>query len=133
MSFFGKNEVEKLTEKINKSFENEEQKEVVISLLEIIEDMSKAYEEIALQVGEIDEDLSELEEFVYGEEKVGTTELDSEGALKFELKCPACNELVTISLDGEQSDKIVCPNCQAELDFNSGCGGECGGCHGCGE
>jgi len=133
MAYFGDKEIENLKKDLESETDTKEFKQALYKLVDVIEDLGKAYDEIEGQIEEIDEDLADLEEYVYmGEKKETKLEFEPDEDLGFDLKCPACNELVTIKLADSKNDKIICPNCKAELNFDDGgCSGGCDGC-GCG-
>jgi len=82
---------------------------------------------------ELDEDLADVEEELY------TSEDDFEGAFEddevFELQCPHCQAKLYIDEAILMQDKMNCPNCGREVEFDlddGGCSGSgCDGCHGC--
>ena len=134
MEYFSDKELKKLRKDLEKGSDTTEFKKALQKMLDMMEDLSKSYNEFDAQLAEIDEDLAELEEYVYmGEKAMPKLEFEPNEDLGFELKCPSCNKLVTINLADSRNDKIVCPLCKAELNFGDGCSGDCGGCHGCGD
>ena len=132
MNFFEKGEIEKLKAKVEAEFGGDNAKESILEICNILEDLGNAISEITEQLEEIDQDLGTLEDMVYSEFDDG--EEKPEEINGFQLQCPACNKLVTIVLEDADNDKIICPNCKAELNFDSPCGGGCcgdGGHGGC--
>ncbi|MCL2739801.1 MAG: zinc-ribbon domain-containing protein [Oscillospiraceae bacterium] len=85
---------------------------------------------------EIDEDLADIEGEIYEEVVLGdlSEHLYEEDEV-FELECPHCQAKVFIDESVLMQDKMNCPNCGKELEFDlegeGGCGGCCGGCQGC--
>lgn len=100
------------------------------AIIDVLEDMSLAIEdieeiqdEVCEQVDGIDEDLAELEKVVYDEED----ELDFE-----EIDCPYCGETIEVDLDmiDEDAETIECPHCHEKIELEWDC--ECDDGCGCG-
>ena len=95
---------------------------VIKAIVGILEDMAEAIDEIdtaGSELGDyveaIDEDLSELEEEVYGQD-----DLDDDGFI--ELECPNCKETVFIDENVfDEEDEIVCPNCNEPIELECDC------------
>ena len=85
-----------------------------------IEDLQ---DEIQLQLDEVDEDLAELEDFIYGEDD------DDE----FSVECPSCGELIYLDEETLENceDSIVCPSCNEKIEIEYDC--DCENCSGCEE
>ncbi|MBR1970342.1 MAG: hypothetical protein IKA17_08290 [Clostridia bacterium] len=83
-------------------------------------------DEMQLQLDEVDEDLDELESFVYGDEDEDFYDDDEE---EYEVECPNCGDMICFDADLLDSDKINCPACgeEIELEFEDGCE-NCGCC-----
>ncbi|MDR1563589.1 MAG: phage terminase large subunit family protein [Oscillospiraceae bacterium] len=96
---------------------------VLESLTVNVADLEESYIELQQQVDEIDEDLGELEEEIYGDGcDCGTghhsPQEHDEDDVYYEVVCPSCDE--TICLDDELLEKgeIECPNCGENLEFD---------------
>lgn len=82
-------------------------------------------DEMQLQLDEVDEDLDDLESFVYGDEDLD--EYDDED--EYEVECPSCHDMICFDANLLDEDKITCPACgeEIELEFEDGCE-NCGCC-----
>lgn len=103
------------------------------AMLDVIDDLaltvSDLEDELALlteQVDAVDEDLDDLEQFVYEEDY--DDDCCCEDDDMYEVDCPACGE--TVYFDGEDIDVgfAACPACGEKLEFElDGC--DCGCCN----
>lgn len=102
------------------------------AMLDVIDDLaltvSDLEDELALlteQVDAVDEDLDDLEQFVYEEDFDDDCYCEDDDV--YEVDCPACGE--TVYFDGEDIDAgfAACPACGEKLEFElDGC--DCGCC-----
>lgn len=83
-------------------------------------------DEMQLQLDEVDEDLDDLESFVYGDDDDEYYDDEDE---EYEVECPSCGDMICFDADLLDSDKITCPACgeEIELEFEDGCE-NCGCC-----
>lgn len=98
------------------------------AMLDVIDDLSLSVadleDELALlteQVDAVDEDLDDLEQFVYED-----CDCDCDDEDLYEVDCPACGE--TVYFDGEDIDAgmAICPACGEKLEFDlDGCDCDC--------
>ena len=98
---------------------------VIKEILDVLEDMaitvSDLDDEVALvteQIDEVDEDLADLEDVVFGEfdDECGCgCNHDHE---MYEVECPNCNELVYFDEETILDGEAECPNCGQELEFD---------------
>ena len=112
---------------------------IIKAMLDVIDDLaltvSDLEDEVAMlteQVDAVDEDLSDLEEFVYEDECDDDCCCDDEDV--YEVDCPACGE--TVFFDGEDIDAgfAACPACGEILEFDLVCDCVCGcECDACGD
>ena len=80
-------------------------------------DIEDVQDEIAAQLDEVDEDLSYVEDFVYGEEDDCCCDT---------FECPVCGEEICLDesvLDGDDNF-VVCPACGEKIEFDCDC--DCG-------
>jgi len=122
-------ELKDMLEKENYAKDSKEYKlfEAIITALGEIE--SDVVEQ-KLMMSEIDEDLADVEDEVFeGFEEEPSFEADE----IFELECPHCHMKLYIDEAILMQDKMNCPNCgkEVEFDLDEGCGGGCSGCPGC--
>ncbi len=106
---------------------------VIKGILDVLEDISLAIEdvedevfELSELVDEIDEDLGAVEEDFYGDDEYGCCDcdccddedFDDEGDF-YEITCPKCGDKIYLE-DSEIFDDgvVVCPECNEEIDFD---------------
>ena len=72
-------------------------------------------QELEEYVEVMDEDLADLEDDVY--------EDGLEEEIDFcEIECPECGEMVYVDMDMlDEENKIICPNCEEEIDIDLSC------------
>lgn len=96
---------------------------VLKSIIELLEDMALTVEdledgcaELCEQIDAVDEDLSNLEDFIYddGDEDYEVDEV-------YEVECPACHDIVYLDEDMLAEGEIACPNCGTNLEFDLDC------------
>lgn len=96
----------------------------IIDLLEDmaydVQDMEDIVDDVCEQVDEIDGDLAELEEEVYGEECCcdDCDEDFDDDDVYYEVTCGKCGETITVDEDVLLEGEIVCPNCGENLEFD---------------
>lgn len=112
--------------------------DVVGDLAEELSAVSASCEELDESLLEVDEDLADLEDFVYGDEDEDDGDddclFDNEDDEYFEIECPNCHEDVLVDFDLLDEDHgIVCPNCHEEIELDFDCDCDDGDCDcGCG-
>ena len=82
----------------------EENAQLVSDELDEIEEELDAMEEVLFEDEEEDED--EDEDFDYGDEAL------------YEVKCPTCNEVITVDEATIEEGSTICPKCGEELEFD---------------
>lgn len=89
-------------------------------------DLSQAYDELDA----MDQDMDELEEYVYGDDLDEDDEDDEdESEAEYELTCPNCGAVTVVDEDTLFNEQVSCPNCGAEFDIEfTECDGECDCC-----
>ena len=107
------------------------------AIMDVIDDLALTSadieDSIALineQLDAVDEDLDELESFVYDE--MDDDELfDDDEEDCFEVECPACGEVICVDIGVLEDGALNCPNCNEllEFDFDEDC--DCGCCDEC--
>lgn len=123
---------------------------LIEKMLEVLEEMADAIDELEYSqaeteeiVDELDETLFALADDIYGDDDYEDYEdedflddydedYDEGGSDYFEIQCPSCGEDVIVDFDMIDSDEdIVCPNCHEEIeldiDFEDDC--DCGHDH----
>lgn len=88
-----------------------------------LEDTQDACAELAEQINAVDEDLAELEDFIY--EEYEEDEDDCEGCCGcdeddelYEVECPNCHDVIYIDDRMLEDEGITCPNCGTNLEFD---------------
>ena len=87
--------------------------DVLSNLTEDIEDMTEGLELLGEQIDSVDEDLADLEEYVYDD-----CDCDCCGDEEdFEVECPSCGEVIVVDEDTIMQGDFECPNCGEHLEF----------------
>ena len=89
-----------------------------------LEDTEDACAELAEQINAVDEDLAELEDFVYeeyedeyGDECEDCCGCDDDDEL-YEVECPNCHDVIYIDDKMLEDEGMTCPNCGTNLEFD---------------
>lgn len=90
--------------------------DVLSNLVEDIDDMTDGVEMLADQVDAVDEDLADLEEYVYDDDECDCCD-DDEDDEEFEVECPLCNTPFTVDAETALNGSVPCPNCGEMLEF----------------
>ena len=105
---------------------------LLVNIIEVLDDMANEVAaiddtqiELQNEIDEIDEDLADVEDYLFGEED------DFDDYLTEDIECPYCGEPIAIDSDilDSEDDTIVCPACgkEIELEFDDCDCGCCGG------
>ena len=91
------------------------EKKILDKVLDILEDMALEIEDMEESIDtlgeyaeELDEDLGDVEEYLFGED-----ECDCDDGF-FEIECPECGEIICVDEDFE-GDVIECPACNKQF------------------
>ena len=108
--------------------DNSDEVKVIKAIVDLLDDMTTAqtnieelYDELSLQVDEIDEDLGEAEELIYGDEDdfCDCDECaEDEDNPFYEVTCGKCGKTICVSEDVLLEGEIECPNCGEILEFD---------------
>lgn len=107
----------------------------VIDLLgditEEICDIEDGCDELMEQIDAVDEDLSSVEELIYGDDDDCDCDCDDCCDCDdevYEIECPACNDVIYLDAEMLEEEGMTCPNCGTELefDFDGDCCCDCG-------
>lgn len=95
--------------------------ELLSEMASDIEDVSADLSDLYEAVEEIDEDLTFVEDEVFG----GGAEYDEED--EYEISCPNCKEAVIVDEEALMSGDVVCPACGEKIEIeidacDCGCG-----------
>lgn len=94
--------------------------DVLSNLVEDIDDMTDGVEMLADQVDAVDEDLADLEEYVYDDDYDDECDCDDccdDDEEEFEVECPLCNTPFTVDAEIALNGTVPCPNCGEMLEF----------------
>ncbi len=96
--------------------------DVLSNIVEDIDDMTAGVEMLADQVDAVDEDLADLEEYVYDDyddecDCDDCCDDDDEDEEEFEVECPLCNTPFTVDAETALNGTVPCPNCGEMLEF----------------
>lgn len=109
--------------------ESKQETKVIAKIVDILEDMALEIEEMEESVDtlndyaeELDEDLGDVEDYLFGDEdecnccdEDDCCDCCNEGFL--EVECPKCNEVICIDEDYDE-DEIICPACNEKIDID---------------
>lgn len=118
-----------------------------------VQDIEELYDDLSGQVDEIDQDLAEVEDELYGDGTYDDDDFDDfddfgdiddefyddDDDVFYEVTCDSCGKKINVSEDVLLEGEIACPNCGATLEFDfSGifeeddddedCDSDCGSC-----
>lgn len=110
---------------------------ILAALLDVVADMADTVTTMDEEVGDlfdevdaISEDLTDVEDYVFGDEDddEDDDEIYEDGL--YEITCPACGEVVCVDEDMLADDDLCCPNCATkfEVDFSDDEEEDCEGC-----
>lgn len=96
--------------------------DVLSNLVEDIDDMTDGVEMLADHVDAVDEDLADLEEYVYDDyddecDCDDCCDDEDEDEEEFEVECPLCNTPFTVDAETALNGTVPCPNCGEMLEF----------------
>lgn len=111
--------------------------DVLDELALTVADLEDGMDLISEQLDAVDEDLDELESFVYEELDdcdccdddcdCGCCGDDEEEY--YDVECPSCGEVICVDRDILEEGSICCPNCNELLEFEVDC--DCDDCDDC--
>lgn len=94
-------------------------------ITEEICDIEDACDELMEQIDAVDEDLSSVEELIYGEDdECDCDDCDCDDEV-YEIECPACNDIIYLDADMLEEEGMTCPNCGTDLEFDFDCDCDC--------
>ncbi len=112
---------------------------LIKAMIDVIDEMALSIadleDELAMvteQLDEVDEDLGDLEEYIYDDDDdcdcdcdCGCDCCDDE---YFEAECPKCGEVICLDESILDEESIECPNCGEILEFDFDCECDCEDC-----
>ena len=109
---------------------NDKNSKVLKAIIELLEDVALTVEdledgcaELCEQIDAVDEDLSNLEDYVYDDEDYEDEDFEDDEV--YEVTCPACNDIVYLDEDMLAEGEIACPNSGTNLEFDFDCDCDC--------
>lgn len=108
--------------------------DVLENLATDVDDMTEGLELVGEQIDAVDEDLADLEEFVYDDDDCDCDcDCCDDDCEEYEVECPNCGETITVDEDTVMQGKFECPNCgevlEFEVEYDDDC--DCDDCDDC--
>lgn len=108
--------------------------DVLENLATDVDDMTEGLELVGEQIDAVDEDLADLEEFVYDDDDCDCDcDCCDDECEEYEVECPNCGETITVDEDTVMQGKFECPNCgevlEFEVEYDDDC--DCDDCEDC--
>lgn len=111
--------------------------DVLDELALTVADLEDGMDLISEQLDAVDEDLDELESFVYEElddcDCCDDDDCDcgccGDDEEYYDVECPSCGEVICVDRDILEEGSICCPNCNELLEFEIDC--DCDDCDDC--
>lgn len=107
---------------------------IIKAMVECIDEMALSIadleDEVAMlteEIDAIDEDLEDLEDFVYEDDDCDCDCCDCDDEY-FEVECPACGEVICLDESVLDEETIQCPACNETLEFDFDCDCDCEDC-----
>lgn len=111
--------------------EKKPEAKLIHAMIAVLDDMALTVSDLedtvailSEQIDAVDEDLDELEAYIY--EETDEDALDEEDY--FDVQCPACGETICVDTAILEEGSINCPSCEELLEFEVECD-----CHECGD
>ncbi|HHY90770.1 MAG TPA: hypothetical protein GX503_03820 [Clostridiales bacterium] len=103
---------------------------LLLSILEAFEEFADSIEMLDNEVAElhdyveaIDEDLSDIEEELFGEDDEDDEEYEDIDFV--EVECPHCHEILYLDEDfmcnDDEENEVICPNCREKIVIDENC------------
>lgn len=121
--------------------ENKPETKIINAMLDILDelamsvtDLEDAMDIFSEQLDAVDEDLDELENFVYEElDDCCCDDCDCDDEEEYyDVECPSCGEVICVDGDILDEGSINCPNCnellEFEIDYDCDCDDCCDDC-----
>ncbi len=112
--------------------ESKPETKLILEMIKLLDDISVSVVDLDDEVGTVveqldavDEDLADLEEFIYDD--LEDEDFDDEEDF-FEVECPACHEVFEVDEEILEDGAIECPNCGENLEFDFDCDCDCDCC-----
>ena len=108
---------------------------ILSAILDVLEDLALDQEDMGADIAELEEgldavsdDLEDVEEILFGDVDEEDAEDEDDGevvdwdgkTVYYDVKCPACGEIVTFEESDLEKGAIECPVCGETLEFAQG-------------
>ena len=95
-----------------------------------VSDLEDGMDLISEQLDAVDEDLDELEGYVYEDLDDCCCDdcCDDDEEEYYDVECPSCGEVICVDRDILDEGNINCPNCNELLEFEIDCDCDCDDC-----
>ena len=102
---------------------------ILTTILDILEDLALDQEDLGDSIAELEDgldavsdDLEDVEDIIFGDEEEDEDDAEIEDwdgkTVFYDVKCPACGEVVTFDEDDLMEGSIQCPECGEKLEFD---------------
>ena len=118
--------------------ENKPETKIINAMLDVLDelamsvtDLEDAMDIFSEQLDAVDEDLDELENFVYEELDdccCDDCDCDDDEEEYYDVECPSCGEVICVDRDILEEGSINCPQCNELLEFEVECDCDCDDC-----
>ena len=96
--------------------------DVLTNLTEDVDDMTEGMELLAEQIDGVEDDLADLEEYVYDDDDdCCGCDCCGDDDDEYEVTCPNCGEDIVVDYDTVMEGNFECPNCGETLQFEFEC------------
>ena len=118
--------------------ENKPETKIINAMMDVLDelaltvsDLEDGMDLISEQLDAVDEDLDELESFVYEELDDCDCDCDcdcDDEEEYYDVECPSCGEVICVDRDILEEGSINCPQCNELLEFEVECDCDCDDC-----
>ena len=117
--------------------ESKPETKVINAMIDILDDLALSVADmedgldlISEQLDAVDEDLDELEGFVYEDLDDCCCDdcCDEDEEEYYDVECPSCGEVICVDRDILEEGSINCPKCNELLEFEIDCDCDCDDC-----
>ena len=106
---------------------------ILAAVIDLLDDMTTEIcdiedgcDELMEQIDAVDEDLSAVEDIIYGDDECdGDCDCCDDDDV-YEIECPNCHDTIYLDEDMLCDEGMTCPNCGTELEFDFSC--DCDDC-----
>ena len=116
--------------KLDESKDTDKLLKAIIDTIEelsaVVDDIDEDLDVFSEQLDAVDEDLGDLEAYVYDDDDCDC-DCDCCGDEEefYDIQCPECGEVITIDYEMFEEGSIECPSCGSLLEFDCDCDCDC--------